>query len=256
MQLSIVIPSFNEAAKIRSDVEAAAHFMKHDGLHGEVIVVDDGGTDGTVQAARRSAVPEGVELRVLRHERNHGKGCAVRTGMTASRGRWAMFADSGLCVPYREARKGLGLLREGACEIAHGSRWLPESHVARPRGPYRRLASFLAARGIPALARTPYRLTDTQCGFKIYRGDVARELYGACLCDGFLFDVGVILRAVRCGYRIREFPIEWHSDPDSRFDPLSAMPDLLRQLVTIRRAVSGNQGQSPKRRSVRPSSPA
>ncbi len=238
MQLSVVIPAFNESAKIGRDVEAAAAFLGEGGLSGEIIVVDDGSTDGTTDAARDAPCSGQAELRLIRHERNHGKGCAVRTGMVESRGKWAMFADSGLCVPYSYVLAGLRVLRAGRCEIAHGSRWLPDSRVVRPRSPYRRAVSALGARAVPALARTPPHLTDTQCGFKLYVGDVARRLYGACVCDGFLFDVEVTLRAVRCGYRIREFPVEWHSDPDSRFDPLTAMPGLMRQLVMIRRAVS------------------
>jgi hypothetical protein len=83
----------------------------------------------------------------------------------------------------------------------------------------------------------PRHLTDTQCGFKLYRGEVARELYAQCVCDGFLFDVEVVLRAAHAGYRIAEFPVEWHSDPDSRLHPTRRIPRLLGQLWTIRRAV-------------------
>jgi len=120
---------------------------------------------------------------------------------------------------------------------AHGSRRLPESVIVRPKQLYRRIISGAFRRAIPILAGTPRSLSDTQCGFKMYRGTVAWELYSQCLCHGFLFDVEVILRAVAAGYRIREFPVEWRSDPDSRLHAARSIPKLLRELVAIRRAL-------------------
>ncbi len=235
MDLSIVIPAFNERRKIGRDVQAAAAFLSDEELAGEIIVVDDGSTDGTGAEARSRPVPPGVVCRVIRHERNHGKGCGVRTGMLESRGEYAMFADSGLCVPFGNALRGLALLRGGRCQIAHGSRRLPGSVVLRPRGLRRRALSGLFSRTIPLLAGTPVHLTDTQCGFKLYRGDVARGLYAQCRCDGFMFDVEVILRAARAGLRMEEFPVEWHSDPDTRLRAVRAIPKSLGELLAIRR---------------------
>ncbi|GAH53825.1 unnamed protein product, partial [marine sediment metagenome] len=245
MELSIVIPALNEERKIGRDVEAAAAFLAAEGLSGEIIVVDDGSTDGTAAAAESAPVGAGIVRRVIRHERNHGKGCAVRTGMLETRGEYAMFADSGLCVPFSNALRGLALLRSGRCDLAHGSRHLPESVIVRRRGPYRRLISRLYRWAIPVLAHTPGGLSDPQCGFKMYRGDVARALYGRCVCDGFLFDVEIILRAARLGYRVEEFPIQWRSDPDSRLRPVRAIPRLLRELRMIRRALAGGRAGPP-----------
>ncbi len=244
MDLSIVIPAFNERHKIGPDVRAAAAFLRGEGLSGEIIVVDDGSTDGTGAEARNEPVGAGVVRRVVRHERNHGKGCGVRTGLLESVGDYAMFADSGLCMPFRNALRGLALLSGGTCEIAHGSRRLPGSVVLRSTGPYRRALSGLFSRTIPPLVGTPPHLTDTQCGFKLYRGDVARELYAQCRCDGFMFDIEVILRAVRAGYRIEEFPVEWQSDPDTRLRVIRAIPQSLSELLSIRRALAA--GAAPR----------
>ena len=238
MDLSIVIPALNEQDKIARDVEAAAAFLRAEGLSGEVIVVDDGSTDSTDARARDVHPGADVELSVVRHDRNHGKGFAVRTGMQAARGEYALFADAGLCVPFEDALRGLDLLRCGHCEVAHGSRHLPESQIGRRHTPYRRLVSRLYRWALPLLAGTPRALTDSQCGFKLYLGSVARELYGRCICDGYMFDVEVILRALRQGYRIEEFPIRWSHDPDSRLRPLRSLPRLLAQLVAVRRALA------------------
>jgi hypothetical protein len=87
------------------------------------------------------------------------------------------------------------------------------------------------------MLKLPPVFTDTQCGFKIYRGDIARRLYGECITDGFMFDVEVILRALRAGCRIKEFPIHWTCDRDSRLSPTRSISRIFRELSAIRRAV-------------------
>jgi dolichyl-phosphate beta-glucosyltransferase len=238
MDLSLVIPAYNEEAKIARDVEAAAAFLVDARLEGEVIVVDDGSADDTAGAARQVAVPRGVRCRVIRCQPNRGKGHAVRTGMLETSGQFAMFADSGLCVPYVQALRGLELLRTGACDVAHGSRKLPETLIRKPQNVYRRLCSRAFRAFVFAFMGVPRHLTDTQCGFKMYRGDVARELYGECTTDGFMFDIEVLLRAVRKGYIIAEFPVEWTNDRDSRLHPLRVAARVLRELWAIKRALA------------------
>lgn len=243
--MSIVIPAFNEAAKIGADVEAASSFLTGARLEGEIIVVDDGSTDDTAAVAADTPVPEGMRRRVIRCDGNHGKGHAVRVGVADTCGRHVLFADSGPCVPYENALRGLELIRRGECDIAHGSRHLPQSTFVRGRTLYRRIVTRVFRWVVPALMGVPGHLSDTQCGFKLYRGRVARELYAKCVCDGYLFDVEVILRAVQKGYRIEEFPIEWRSDPDSRLHPVRIIPRLLGQLWTIHRALRREGGSGP-----------
>ena len=238
MDLSIVIPAYNEEAKIALDVAAAAAFLAGAQLKGEIVVVDDGSSDNTAGAARQVAVPRGVACRVVRYQPNRGKGCAVRTGMLATTGEFAMFADSGLCVPYLRALRGLEMLRSGTCDIAHGSRKLPETHIVKPQNAYRRLCSWAFRRFVFAFVGIPRHLTDTQCGFKMYRGEVARELYGACTTDGFMFDVEVVLRARRKGYAIDEFAVDWTNDRDSRLHPVRVAARVLRELWAIKRALA------------------
>ena len=235
IDLSVVIPVLNEEAKVAADVRAVAEFLGRMGLSGEALVVDDGSTDGTADAARSAAGEIGANVSVLSLGRHRGKGCAVRAGMLRSRGRCAMFMDSGRCVPLANALRGMDLIRRGVCEVAHGSRYLAESRRLGERGPYRRVVGAAFRMAAPMLAGVPAHLTDTQCGFKVYRGDVARELYSECGTDGFLFDVEVILRAVAHAYRIAEFPVEWRADPDSRLHPLRALPALARDFLRLPR---------------------
>lgn len=238
MDLSIVIPAYNESRKITQDVESAAAFLEHHRLAGEIIVVDDGSQDNTGEIARKVQVPPNLKLNVIRYEEHRGKGYGVRTGINASSGKYVMFADSGSCVPYEDTLRGLDLLRDGVCDIAHGSRKMRGCRIDKAQSLYRRLCSkafhWLVIRdmGIPA------EFTDTQCGFKMYKGDVARNLYAKAVTDGFTFDIEIIMLAQREGYRIKEFPIDWTCDRDSRLSPTRNSWRVLSELLTIRRIMS------------------
>jgi len=235
MDLSIVIPAFREGEKVAHDVVAAGTFLVEHGLKGEIIVVDDGSPDNTREAAEQADVPPGVERRVIRYQPNRGKGYAVRTGMSRTRGEYVMFADVGQCVPFEDALRGIEAIRSGKYEIAHGSRKLPQSILVRRQRAYRRALSWLFRKVIGALMGVPRQLTDTQCGFKVYRGDVARELYAACRTDGFMFDIEILLRALRKGYRVTEFPVEGRCDRDSRLHPARGAGHTLKELRQIKR---------------------
>lgn len=242
MDLSIVIPAFEESHKIDRDVEAAAAFLERQGLAGEIIVVDDGSRDDTTAVARGVTTPPDIPVLVVRNEVHRGKGYAIRTGVQQSRGDYVMFADSGNCVPYEHTLRGLELVKSGACELAHGSRKLPESNIERRQVWYRRILSQAFHWAMILGMGLPRRLTDTQCGFKIYRGDVARSLYGACITDGFMFDIEIILRAQQQDYRIREFPITWTADPDSRLSVTRTPWRILTELRAIKGTLAKQVG--------------
>ncbi len=237
MDLSIVIPAFEESQKIGRDIEEAAAFLERQGLAGEIIVVDDGSRDDTAAAAGGVDTPQDIPVEVIRYGVHRGKGYAIRTGMQRTRGDYVMFADSGNCVPYDDTLGGLQLLKSGACELAHGSRKLPESTIERRQVWYRRILSKVFHWAMILGMGLPRRLTDTQCGFKIYRGDVARTLYGLCTTDGFMFDIEIILRARQQGHRIREFPITWTADPDTRLSVTRTPRTILTELRAIKRAL-------------------
>jgi dolichyl-phosphate beta-glucosyltransferase len=247
MDLSIIIPTFDEARKIRRDVTAAAEFLAAHMGRGEIIVSDDGSRDGTLEAARAVHVPAGIAFRVLGPAPHRGKGAAVRSGIGASTCEYVMFADSGLTTPFENALRGLDLIGSGRCELAHGSRKLPESVIRIPQQSDRKVSSALFRALLRALFPVPRHLTDTQCGFKVYRGDVARRLYGECVIDGFLFDVEVILRAQHHGCRILEFPIEWSCDRDSRLTFRRSSWPILQELLALKRVVSSWPPAKPKR---------
>jgi len=235
MDLSVVIPAYDESTKIARDVKAAAEFLRSNHLQGEIIVVDDGSTDRTNEVAQKVNVPPEAKLKVVRYEQHRGKGYAVRSGIAETSGKYVMFADSGLCVPYGNALLGLEMLKDGSCDIAHGSRKLLESDVLQDQPWRRQVSSKLLKWLIKRVLQIPAELSDTQCGFKLYKGDVARELYSQCISEGFMFDVEIILRAQKEGYRIKEFPIEWTCDLDSRLSLTRVPWPVFSELRAIKR---------------------
>lgn len=238
MDLSIVIPAYEEAKKIARDVTDAAAFLERNDFSGEVIVVDDGSRDKTAEVAGKVKVPPAVKLNVIRYDKHRGKGHAVRKGIESSTGEYVMFADSGSCVPYDDSLQGLDLIKYGACDIAHGSRKMTGCNIERSQSLYRRICSKIFHWFVILDMKVPADFTDTQCGFKIYKGDVARHLYGECITDGFTFDIEIIMRAQREGYRIKEFPIDWTCDRDSRLSPTRSSWSVLKELLNIRRIMS------------------
>ena len=243
IDLSIIIPAYNEHHKVPRDIEAASHFFRDCNLKGEIIISDDGSDDATADAARAASddlPPELrniVSVRVIVADHNRGKGAAVRTGVAVSRGKYVMFADAGVCIPFEQTMRGLDLIRAGQCEIAHASRKRIDSVITNPQPWHRRLFSKVFRTAAHTFVNLPYRLTDTQCGFKVYDGQVARTLYAQCIDDGFLFDIETILRASHLGYRIAEFPVTWSCDPDTRLNPAKQALRTFPELIKIKRAI-------------------
>jgi len=244
MDLSIIIPAYNESNKIATDVLAASEFLEHHMRSGEIIIVDDGSTDDT-QVHAELPVPPRIKLDVIRYDTNRGKGYAVKQGMLRSSGDLVMFADSGLCIPYENALRGIKAIQQGRCELAHGSRKLPESRIIKKHLKSRQITSFLFKLLLRIWLHVPHRLTDTQCGFKIYKGDIARELYSESIIDGFQFDIEIILRAVHKGYRILEFPVDWSADPDSRLNIAKMPRAILHELCILKKELSKEFAKSP-----------
>jgi dolichyl-phosphate beta-glucosyltransferase len=246
MDVSIVIPAYNESSKIARDIEAATAFLESKHFIGQVIVVDDGSKDNTSEVAKNAITspPNGIEIKVERYNQHRGKGYAVRKGIEQTSGEFVMFADSGLCVPYEDTLRGMELIKSGECDIAHGSRKMHGCRIERDQSLYRHICSKMFHWFVIHDMKIPAEFTDTQCGFKIYRGDVARHLYGECITDGFTFDIEIIMRAQKEGYKIKEFPIDWTCDPDSRLSPTRSSWSVLSELLTIRKVMAKNKNLS------------
>ncbi len=234
MDLSIVIPVYNEQAKISSDIQASVTFLQAQHLTGEIIVVDDGSTDRTAEQARNVPVPDSIVYTVQHYEFNQGKGYAVRQGVLLSQGQTILFMDSGACVPLTAAVDPLADIQAGRCHIAIGSRRHPDSYITRPQTPYRRLCSATFRKLLNLFLPQLKSYRDTQCGFKLYHGPTARALFAHSQINGFMFDIEILCLALQKGLTIQEFPLTWTCDRDSRLSPSRSFVSILHDLWTIR----------------------
>ncbi len=227
--LSLVIPAYNEGGKIRKDLQAACAYLNGRGDPYEIIVVDDGSKDNTASEIRQSQ-SENPAVRYVGYGMNRGKGYALKTGILQTQGEVVLFADAGNCVPYEDLENGLKLIQDG-CDVAIGSRGLDGSRILVPQPLYRKIGSrcfYLVVRYLLGIKD----VRDTQCGFKLFKREAARNLFKIQITDGSMFDVEMILNARRLGYRLKEFAVQWSNDADSRFKPF---PGTLRQTVQVLR---------------------
>lgn len=232
--VSLVIPAYNEAERLGSTLERAVAYLSRRGAPYEVLVVDDGSRDRTIQVAEGYS-DRGV--RVIRHERNRGKGAAVRTGMLASQGTEVLLSDADASTPIEELEKLERSL--AAAPVVFGSRAVDGADVRQHQPFYRelmgktfnRIIRLLGVRGV----------SDTQCGFKLLDGDVARELGAELTVEGFAYDVELVWLARRRGYPIAEVGVIWTNSPDSRVDPIRSSLSMFRDVIRMRVRHSGGR---------------
>jgi dolichyl-phosphate beta-glucosyltransferase len=229
-RLSVVIPAYNEVSRLPRTLQAIAAYLARRGelLPAEVIVVDDGSSDATAEVAKDFGAREGFVMQVVRLARNCGKGAAVRAGLAASRGAWILISDADLATPVEELD---ALLASGAA-VAVGSRGVKRELIMRRQPLPRDTLGRLFNLGLRALGLT--RLRDTQCGFKLVEGELARRLAAELRLDGFAFDVELLARAKGCGATIAEVPVRWFHVEASRVHPLRHGLQMLRDALRIR----------------------
>ena len=215
--LSFVVPAYNEEARLGDLLARLIGFSATQSYAIEIIVVDDGSADGTAALVRDAGgqPAASVTLRVIQHERNRGKGAAVRTGALAAAGETILYIDADLATSPEETPKLLEALDAGA-DVAIGSRVRPGGGDMRASQPaWRRIGGRLFA-----LVRRRLLLADvedTQCGFKAFRRSAAQALFSRQQLDGWTFDAELLYLAQRLGLSVRQVPVDWHHVEGSRF---------------------------------------
>ena len=232
--ISVVIPAYNEAERLGSTLERAVEYLSRRSLSYEVLVVDDGSRDRTVEVAEAFA---GNGVQVIRHERNRGKGAAIKTGLLASRGAEVLLSDADASTPIEELEKLERYLPEAP--VVLGSRSVAGADIRLHQPFYRELMGKTFNR-IIRLAGVR-GLNDTQCGFKLLAGEVARELGAELTVDGFAYDVELVFLARRHGHPVVEVGVIWVDSPDSRVDPIRSSLSMLRDVVRMRFRHSGGR---------------
>ena len=226
--LSIVIPAYNEAQRLPASLKRVFAWLDEVGADAEVLVVDDGSRDATLQVARDLAGAE-PRLRVFGLERNRGKGAAVRRGVEEAQRDWVLFSDADLSTPIEEVLR-LAAAIEAGHEVAIGSRDVVESAIERHQPWYREAMGRTFNRIVQTLAMPGIR--DTQCGFKLFSADAAKRSFARMTIEGFAFDVEVLFVARRLGYTIAEVGVRWINDERTTVDPIR---DSARMLIDVAR---------------------
>lgn len=239
--VSLVIPAYNEERRLPSYLGEIRSYLDGCRLHAEVLVVDDGSRDGTA-AYVQGVAAEDPRIRLVQQPGNQGKGNAVKRGVLEARGRYVLFTDADGATPIAELDRLIAAVGERA-EIAIGSRRLVSAEAERERTGLRELmgrvfysvVNFLAVPGI----------RDTQCGFKLFRTDVARELFRGLNEAGWAFDVELLYRAQLFGYGIAEVPVNWHEVAGSKVNPLKDALKMFLAIFRIRRRNAGLLRHAP-----------
>ncbi|HEY7158037.1 MAG TPA: dolichyl-phosphate beta-glucosyltransferase [Gemmataceae bacterium] len=226
--LSLILPAYNEARRIRQTIEQTRAYLDRRRMTHEIIVAADG-DDGTREVVADMARAD-PRLSVLGGVERRGKGCGIRLGVARAVGQIIGFADADFKTPIEEMDKLLPWFGEGY-DIVIGSRGLAESRIETPQPLHRRLGSRAFAVIMHALLGL-WNIRDTQCGFKFFRGPVARDLFGRQRIDGYMFDVEILHLAEQIGYPVKEVGVRWCDDGDSRLRLVAGnwrnMLDILR----------------------------
>jgi dolichyl-phosphate beta-glucosyltransferase len=226
MTLSVLIPAYNEEQRLAPTLQRIVSYFDGRGEEIELLVIDDGSRDATVAVAEQFGEP----VRVLRLERNRGKGAALRMGVLASTGDTLLLTDADLSTPIEE----FALLEPHLAryEMVIGSRGLATSNITESQPFYRVFMGKTFNRIIRLLGVRGFR--DTQCGFKLLRGEIGRELFSYTTIDRFAYDVELIWLARRFGYSVAEIGVTWAHTPESRVHPVRDSLRMLHDVVRFR----------------------
>jgi glycosyltransferase involved in cell wall biosynthesis len=230
LDYSIVIPAFNESARIGKTLERVLECVHSFGWNAEVLVVNDGSTDNTAAIIQSYAAQDPI-VRLINNPGNHGKGYSVRNGMLQASGEIVMFTDADLSAPMEEAEMLFAAIHEGA-DIAIGSRWLERKRQTIQQPLYRQFFG----RCFNAITRMVMGLpfADTQCGFKAFKRQAAQAVFQLQRIERWGFDPEILFIALKRGYSVREVPVTWGHDERSRISYLRDGLKMLEEIVFIR----------------------
>ncbi len=227
-QLSVIVPAYNEAARVGACVERASTYLAAQPYRSELIVVSDGSTDATARIARTAG---GDRVRVVEIPVNRGKGFAVRTGVLTAAGSCLLFSDVDLSTPIQEVERFLAAAAAGF-DVVVGSRALPDSDVRVRQAWWRQSMGRTFNHLMRAVVGLEMR--DTQCGFKCFRRDAAQAIFSRARIDRYAFDVELLWIAQRLELRVAELPVSWADDRQSKVHPIRDSLRMIFDLAAIR----------------------
>jgi dolichyl-phosphate beta-glucosyltransferase len=231
--LSIVIPAYNEERRIGKTLSETFGYLDSLNFESEVLVVDDGSTDRTANKVIELMQIAKGSLRLIRNPGNRGKGYSVRNGVMKARGEIILFYDADMAVPTTEIVKVIRPISEGQFDVVFGSRYIDGGLIGAPQSILRRAVSRVGNLIMRWVTGLDYR--DMQCGFKAFRGSVAKSIFRSQVIDGYGFDPEVLFIATKRGWRLLETPVICNHVEGSKVNVLTTPVEVLREVLTIRR---------------------
>jgi glycosyltransferase involved in cell wall biosynthesis len=228
--LSIVIPAYNEAARIENALARVLECVEQQSWDAEVLVVDDGSKDATPEIVHRW-MERYPRLHLIQNDGNRGKGFSVRNGLLQAGGEIVMFTDADLSAPMEEAERLFAAIADGA-DVAIGSRWLDKARQTIHQPLYRRFFGRCFNWVTRTVMGLPFK--DTQCGFKAFRREAAQVIFRLQRIERWGFDPEILFIARKLGYDIREVPVTWGHDERSRMSYLKDGMKMLEEMAIIR----------------------
>ncbi len=232
VDLSVIVPAYNEELRLLPTLERLHAFLSAQQLRYEILVVDDGSKDNTCGVVEK-AIETIPHLALVRQSPNAGKGAAVRRGMLAARGQIRVMCDADCSMPPEQLPRLLAPIIACKAEISIGSRYAEGAKTDVKQPAYRVLWSRLANKVIQRSLVPGIR--DTQCGFKAFTAEAARNLFASATINGWAFDLEILALARRRGFAIEEVGVEWKDDNRSRINPLKDMWKVIREALIIRK---------------------
>ena len=232
--ISIVVPAFEEQARLGDSVEKILRYIESENLSAELIVVDDGSKDDTAEIGEKACAPfPEIQTQVIRYETNRGKGYAVKTGLLAAKGEIALFSDADLSTPIEELPKLVAPIQRGEYDLTFGSRALDRSLIGAHQ-PWRReqggkVFNFI----VKTLTGLPF--WDTQCGFKAFNMIKFRPLLDVMQIERFGFDVEFLYVASLRGLRLKEIPVRWNHDERTKVNVFRDSQRMFNEVRQIRK---------------------
>ena len=227
--VSIVVPAFNEAARIGASIRKIDEFVRQSPISFELIVVDDGSSDDTVAIINPFSIKG---LRLIRNHQNRGKGYTVRKGVLAATGKYVLFTDADLSAPIDEMTKLLDVALNEDADVVIGSRAVDRSYIEKHQTRFRELGGIVFNRMVRVFLGLD--LHDTQCGFKLFHREKSRLIFEKQTTNGFGFDPELLFLARLHGLRIRETPVRWSHAEGSKVRFLRDSSRMFLDLVRIR----------------------
>jgi glycosyltransferase involved in cell wall biosynthesis len=243
LDYSIIIPAYNESARIVPTLDRVLAYIQQHRLEAEIIVVNDGSRDDTAELVRHYAGGS-ASIRLVENPGNRGKGYSVRNGILHAKGAVLLFSDADLSSPIEEASKLFDSIHRGS-DVAIGSRWLRADLQTTRQPIYRQVLGRVYNLALRVVLGLSFK--DTQCGFKAFKQQAARDIFGRQVIERWGFDPEILFLAMQLGYKTEEIPVAWAHDGRSKINPLIDGMSMLLDVFRIRwNSISGKYHSFPR----------